>query len=133
MAKLEFSFLKNEYDELLEEEIDLEDFLTSILKDTIPGDEGNDEQVNSMLRAYHSSDGGAPDVYDFDITDATYNFVSRKGEVTLEYVVHYYYGCDNLNKEYDDQARLSFVVDPAKQVIIFEMDDRPERDTVDEF
>ena len=68
--------------------------------------------------SYHDSDGGAPEITDFEIVNVEYNYKSKTGKVEISYWVYRYYGCADLNTETDDYESWRFQIDAKNNLLV---------------
>lgn len=87
------------------------------------------EQVLSLLKAYHYSEKGIIDQY--RIENLTMSD-TQTGILQVRYVVNFFLGCSNIN--YDDSSKMTikFVIIPENQTITLIGEYWPEREP-DEF
>ena len=132
MGVLNLTCSKGNIIKLLENDIEIMDFLETTMSDG-PPDDKNDLVVCSNLRFYHQSDGGAPEVEDFELVDATFNQDTRSGSVKLKYVVYFYFGCDDMNTFSEQDQTWNFEIDVANLILKLSVPERLERDTFEEY
>jgi hypothetical protein len=123
MATLRLPFDIEEYDKLLVGDLQFNEFLENILKDRgiEEFDDGIYGEIIAILISYHDTEGGAPEIHDFDIVDSSFDFVTQKGKLELHYWVNFYYGCSDIDSETDDYENWFFKIDLIQQVLIVEV------------
>lgn len=91
------------------------------------------EVIVSLLNSYDHYVDTHGQVYDFEIEDDSL-YIDNDGEggFRVEFQVHYYFGCDNLNKQYDQEMELTITTDFSKREIEITGEQRNEREP-DEF
>lgn len=122
---------KNQVRKLLDNEIEILEFLVSILTQS-DEDGGVHRRICDTLASYHGYHG-SPSVEDFELEDAVFNRNLKKGEATVTYDVDLYFGCADLNRSDDDYQRVGFQINTEDWTLSLSFPERPERDTVDEF
>jgi hypothetical protein len=124
--QFELSYFDSDLDELLNDEITIEDFLNEVLEVSDPDTET--DKMCRALQSYNSQDGGSPDVYHFEISEAEFNEDALTGSFLTEFTVYYYYGCDDMNQEEEDYITWKFVIDTDNNVVKFTGEEQLERD-----
>lgn len=132
MSQLILKASKINIGKLLDGRMDIQEFLEDVITERF-ADESNYSRICFNLESYHWSDGGAPDVTDFEIADVTFNEITRSGTVDLEYVVYFYYGCEDMNSDSEQEQTLKFEIDASSSTLTLTIEEKYGRDTLDEF
>lgn len=137
MADIKLNLDMELYQSFLDEDINLEEFLTETFSDGgNPMDEFDrvsEGEVISQLLKLHSDDGGSPECNEFFLTDEKYDQESKTGKVSINYNVAYYYSCADMNSEGDYHEDVTFDVDLKKQVVFVHFLDYEKPTTYEEF
>lgn len=71
----------------------------------------NNNHILNLLNGYDYFDGTEGQVYNYLINEESITIdVNGNGSFTVEFTVHNYYGCADLNKEYEREMDLSFQI-----------------------
>ena len=135
MAIFEISVSKHLLRKLFDEEITIGELLVEKLYESDSDHEGIYNEICRQLQSYHDDEGGAPEVSDFEIIpdDCRFDFTSKKGKVTLQYTVYFYFGCSDLNRDYDSHETCDFRIDTISESLTLYINEKLRRDTVEEF
>jgi hypothetical protein len=128
MATLRLSYAQSDYDQVLSGEASMTIFLGKILKS-----EPAFSKIIDHLSAYHRPDGGSIEINNFEITDASYNTETNKGQVKISYRIYYFYGCADITKDAGDHETWNFDIDTTGSTLILYMPEYEQRSTADEF
>ena len=60
-----------------------------------------EEEINNLLNQYDHWAGARGDIYNAEIINIEVDKTGT-GFMEVEYEVHYYFGCDDMNKEYEE-------------------------------
>lgn len=112
--ELELSYFPPEFEDLINGEITIEDFLIGLLNDF---DDENHKAICQRLIAYHSDAGGAPEVTEFEIEDIEFNPKDLSGSFECGFSIHFHYGCDDFDKERPASIKWQFKIDTANELI----------------
>lgn len=114
--KFSLPYYEDELKQLLKKEIDIETFLEKVFFDQ----EGiTHSEMCGRLMSYHSDDGGAPDVSDYEIVDVKFNYDTLKGSFETEFQVYYFYGCSDLNNDEEDSIMWDFTINRDLKIVEF--------------
>jgi len=137
MADMKLDLEMDLYNSFLEEEIDLQELLEAVCTGgsdpTDEFDEGNEGEIISQLLSRHSDEGGSPECEEFSLSEEEYDHNSRKGKVSFNYNVAYYFSCSDMNNDDDHYETVTFDIDVKNEVIIFHFLDYEKRTTREEF
>lgn len=135
MAILKLDFEKEDYQKLLCNEMTVDKFLETILKEQghEEFDEGTKGQLLSYLFDYHSDKGGSIEIDDFEIVDSSYDRKTKMGMVELHYCINFFFGCADLNNDEDGYEKWQFQIDPKLSVLTLHIPEYENRSTADEF
>lgn len=131
MATIKLDIQKNQVRNLLDKELTLKDFLDEILNEN---DEfgGTSSKICGMLAQYHIGEG-SPSVDEFEIEDEDFDLNTLSGSFILTYIVHRYYGCDDMNNWDDWDQDIIFSINKSDWTLELEFPVKPVRDTFEEF
>jgi len=127
MAQMIFDFDYENYKLLKKEKISPLEFLKSILE--VQGDDhhdpdgGNAGEVIRQLMSYHDTEGGAPEIDNFEVVDVEYDHSTKTGKIELIYWVSRHYGCDDLDSIQTDDEEWRFKLDIDSNNIILNAPD----------
>ncbi|WP_428330991.1 hypothetical protein [Mucilaginibacter sp.] len=107
--------------------------LKPFLEDVLHNEKSPQDAVKSSLLAYHSGDGGSPEIHEFEIAECFYNSESNTGKVKLKYKVFFFFGCSGIKRSDDGTETCTFKIDAAEHKLTLLITDHIMRDTVDEF
>ena len=135
MAALALTYSDDEFNELLNKEVSLTDFLQSVMK--YDGDgavhKGNKQLIMAQLVSYHNHTGAAPQIEDFEIADASLNEETLSGKVKIKYIVQRFYGCSDLNTAENDHETWSYQINKDRKCVVINAPDFERLSTGDEF
>ena len=78
-------------------------------------------QLLNILLSYHSDQGGAPDIsdYDLDEDEIWFDSATLKGSFSISYLVSYYYGCVDMNNSETFEMSWNISIDLKNETITF--------------
>ncbi|WP_162799890.1 hypothetical protein [Pedobacter jeongneungensis] len=88
----------------------------------------NTEKIETALLDSHLGDGGAPSLDNYEIDEAEFDSETLKGSIQFDYVVGYYFGCDDMDNSSEYDVTCDFEIDRAEQKLILTLPDTPERE-----
>ena len=133
MTEVKFNISTQEYNNLLDKNIEIEQILTGITQKSDEQGKKVNRNVCFELESLHRANGGAPSVDEFEITDAIFDPDNKKGKVWLNYTVNLYYGCSDQNSNNNLGEVVDFEVNLEEKTIIFRFHEVVFRDTYEEF
>jgi hypothetical protein len=111
---LDLKFNAQYLEQLLSQQITFVDFLNNVFK----GNEGNNYlQMCAALKAYHHQNGGAPEVLEFEITQAHFNPHTLSGNFICKFKVSFFFGCDDLHINKNDTINWQLKIDSNTGII----------------
>ena len=126
MPKLVFDIANDEYSNLLNAEIELKDFLGSILP-------LHNNEITDGLIEYHKDAGGSPLIPAFEIAECSYDRLTHAGKIKLKYEVFFTFGCADLHPSEFATETSKFEIDTVNNRLTLFLTDHITRDTLDEF
>ena len=100
-------------------------------EDLFGENDGNSDKVKHYL--YERFDYGSPEYSDFEIVDYSYDITTQKGKVELTYDVYLFFGCSDMNQEYDKYEKVPFELDTINGKLILDFLILDKKNTIDEF
>lgn len=76
-----------------------------------------EEEIQERLAGMYVDEGGSPSVDCIELIDFKKGQNQFEGEFNLQFTVYKTYGCDDLNKEYDDYLKFKYNVDIENSII----------------
>ena len=126
MPKLVFDIANNEYSNQLNAEIELKDFLGSILH-------RHNNEITDGLIEYHKAAGGSPIIPAFEIAECSCDRLTHTGKIKFKYEVFFTFGCADLYPSEVATETSKFEIDTINNKLILFLTDHITRDTLDEF
>ena len=126
MGQIAFDFDIENYLRLEDGEISPMEFIEPILQKVDHHDDpgaGNASQIINRLLSYHDSDGGAPEISDFDVVEVSYDESTKSGKIEISYWIYRYYGCSDLNTSDDDYETWTYKIDVENCMLIIDIID----------
>lgn len=127
MAVLKIFYASADYEKAINGDLPLNTFLKQVLK----GDAS--AQIIEHLTQYHSQNGDTCQIDDFDISNASINTDKNSGQVVINYLIQYHYGCADITRSAKDHETWRFDIDQATHTLLLYMPDYEVRSTADEF
>ena len=127
MGQMIFDFDNENYILLKKVKISPIEFLKPILEEEgdhhHDPDGGNAGYIIRQLISYHDSEGGAPEIDNFDVVDVEYDYSAKIGKVEITYYISRNYGCDDLNSITTDYETWPFKLDIRNCLVIVDAPD----------
>ena len=115
--KFTLTYLPNYLQQLLDDDLTINEFLEDVLTPYL--EEEEDAMLGSLLSYAQNDAAGAPDVNDYELNDIEFDKETLKGSFYAEFIIYYYFGCDDMNKEDSDCIKWDFEIDTDKEEITF--------------
>ena len=114
--KFTLPYFEEDLESLLNKDLTIEEFLDYLFNDE---EDVSYTEMCGRLIGYHDTEGGAPEVTDFEILEAEFDDTTLTGSFDTEFTAHFNYGCDDYNKEKDDTITWDFKIDKENLVVEF--------------
>lgn len=130
MTKLSFYFQEELYKSVSNGPASILAFINEVLN--TPDSKGNPNIKNLAfnLRFNHAGEGGSPEIVDLEITDATYDDATKKGQVVLRYRVERHYTCSDVKSQQKHTEICLFEINSTEGVLLLTVSEDESRDTV---
>jgi len=77
---------------------------------------------------------GSPSIHDFEMESAYFtDKYHLKGQIDVEFVVHVYFGCDDMDSDWDRKDTIFFELNPERKEIVCNIIVTEQRSTFEEF
>jgi hypothetical protein len=129
MTYLNFNYPADSFQSFLDQIDSLNDFLRKVLFNNSV----NKSRIADQLLAYHTTEGGFPEIVDLDIAESQYDFDLNKGKLPLKYTLGYSNTCAGTRVDLQKTEKINFEIDSISNSIILSFINIDVRSTSDEF